>query len=687
MESRANTETPYLVLATDLPMGASFGDLPQEIVAGIVELLDTSHPPSLLSFAQTSKHQYAIASRVLFRCVRMTLGDTEGPERLRAEVQKWEAMLLRSDAFPHVRRLILYSTDLEREMPGNPYLALEPCERDDDPTHWRSCWDLYHNWWSPGDSEFDPLPLSMSNVEDWQSLVHLVRQLKGLTDVFYACVTPFPVCLLETIHAQLPRCRLHHFNFHLRDPDGAYERALSRSPALYSIGDLDHVDDVKSRNIARRHAPHLRNVFVWPSRRTINDAGRGDCEHLVDSCEAPISALQHFELGRSRADWDPDFLSDFAIISRVAFDNYSALRNLKLHSPIDYHTLPGPENFPALVTLALTSVTTVAVASSYWTAALAFIRNLPRLTTLQLVAWKRSVSVIPGLSPGLRKLQLLTHHDQGADRLLCDHIHQLATLCPLLEELAIQTRRSRGDASEVALYQALGRLPRLRSLSLELDASPSPLVQIPLDDGTVAPDTAVEPWFDAWGAEYLQGMLTKGVPSIHPYRRGHLFDVFVNSAVDQALALSIFAVIDGAKSTIEGTDQVIPLERLEVAARNGNAFPQNRSRVTPWIALRPYLHDVLARKWLVRRDVRDDARQVLHVTELCHPNGCQCVAWGTPQGWCGRRGPRKARGIDSDTRELVSKGGPFAEVWQQLWPDRGDGKGWWEAWESWPLEL
>lgn len=45
-------------------------------------------------------------------------------------------------------------------------------------------------------------------------------------------------------------------------------------------------------------------------------------------------------------------------------------------------------------------------ASSNWTAALSFTRNLPRLTTLQLIAWNRSVSVLPGLSPNLRTLHL-----------------------------------------------------------------------------------------------------------------------------------------------------------------------------------------------------------------------------------------------------------------------------------------
>jgi len=129
-----------------LKMAAGLGGFPPEVVAGIAEVLDASHPPSLLAFTPTSKHYYAIPSRFLFRTIRMTLGDAEEPETLRREVDKCKATLLRSDAFAYVRRLILYSTDLERKMPDNPYLALGPCERDDDPEHLRSCWDIYHSW-------------------------------------------------------------------------------------------------------------------------------------------------------------------------------------------------------------------------------------------------------------------------------------------------------------------------------------------------------------------------------------------------------------------------------------------------------------------------------------------------------------------------------------------------------------
>lgn len=127
-------------------MAVELGDRPPEIVAGI---LDASHPSSLLAVAQTSKHHYAISIRFLFRTVKMTLDVAEEPEELRRNVKQWEAMLFRSDAFAYVRRLIFYSTDLGRDTPANPYLKLEPPERDDHPAHSWICWDTYQNCWYP----------------------------------------------------------------------------------------------------------------------------------------------------------------------------------------------------------------------------------------------------------------------------------------------------------------------------------------------------------------------------------------------------------------------------------------------------------------------------------------------------------------------------------------------------------
>lgn len=72
--------------------------------------------------------------------------------------------------------------------------------------------------------------------------------------------------------------------------------------------------------------------------------------------------------------------------------------------------------------------------------------------------------------------------------------------------------------------------------------------------------------------------------------------------------------MDSAKHVIQG-DTVLPLESVTVSAFGGLEFAQRGRMVPPTVKLRPYLTAV-NRKWLVQRDVRDDARHMLHVSEL-----------------------------------------------------------------------
>ncbi|KAH8758273.1 hypothetical protein F5883DRAFT_717617 [Diaporthe sp. PMI_573] len=189
----------------------------------------------------------------------------------------------------------------------------------------------------------------------------------------------------------------------------------------------------------------------------------------------------------------------------------------------------------------------------------------------------------------------------GGARLCDDHIHRLADICPNLEHLRIEVRRSRGDAAEVARYRSLGRLPRLQKLDLYLDVSPPGYV----DDSTpTSHDTDIEPWFDKQDAVYLRGRLG-------PYRQGHMRDVFLNSAIDEALALSIFEVINGAKPKSPGRVSPLPLEHVYLRTSGGDAFPQGtyaRSTLTPFLT-------ALEHWWGIERDVREDAREVFHVNE------------------------------------------------------------------------
>jgi hypothetical protein len=618
-------------------MDLGMESLSNEILTCISELLDISHPPSLVAFAQTSKRHYAISSRWLFRTVLIAGESSELPRR----AQKWESMLLRNGAFTYVRRLVIYSCGVKRELPDNPYLALEPCERDDDATRLQSCWDLYRDL-----CVRHPISWEVRN-EDCRDLARLLRQLRGLTDTFYVCNGQFPPCLLETLHVELPQCRLHNYTFNLTDPNGAYERSLATSPCLYGIGDLGRLDNGTGLSLAVRHAPRLKNFFLWLWDPI-------DFVIVVDV--SGVSPLEHFQLD-ARPTSEMELPS--VVVHRIAFGDLSALRVLKLNIEIDHRTLPAPDDFPSLVTLTLTCPTS-SIPDQYWDNLLAFLRDLPSLTTLQLKRWKRSVPVVSGLSPNLRTLNISTHVTRDTDHLRIDHIQRLAELCPHLEDLTIEIPRSRGDASEVALYRALGLLPRLQRVALSLDVSQPPPVRITARDGTVTSDTVVEPWFDVWDTEYIR-------EGGHTYRNGHVRDILVNHAVDDLLVRSIFEVMDSTKKDICGKD-VLTLELLEVSVEQANLYVQDSlPGASEWL-LRMYT-DALHRKWSVKRDVRDDARHIFHV--------CRTDRGGM------------LRLTDIGKTRLVGLNGEehFAGVWKRLWPDRGDGRDWWDAWQSWPLDL
>ncbi|KAJ4415851.1 hypothetical protein N0V82_007111 [Gnomoniopsis sp. IMI 355080] len=359
----------------------------------------------------------------------------------------------------------------------------------------------------------------------------------------------------------------------------------------------------------------------------------------------------------------PESPVSFNAVSWVVDGNFSALRVLKLDLVITrLDGLPGAKEFPVLETLVFTCAKTTR--AEYWKTLLTFLHDLPRLTTLKLTDWARSISLLPGLNPNLRHLDFSTRVHLFGEPIKDDHIRQLADVCPFLEELTVEVRRSRGNAKEVSLYRAIGRLRRLQHLTLHLDASPPGLdstVEFFDPNGElISHGTMIEPWFGAEDARTVDGPL-------RPYRQGHIYDVLVNSAVDRDLAHAIFDVVNNAKNALGGA--VLPLERVKIDASRGEMFqPAGRwSPRTP--VMLPFLA-ALQRIWLVERGVRDDARDVLQVTEMGRESrldhsSCQ------------------AKYLEESRDEYLFK--DLFDMWQRVWPSEEDNRPW-ESWKSFPLD-
>ncbi|KAJ4386835.1 hypothetical protein N0V93_009733 [Gnomoniopsis smithogilvyi] len=651
----------------------TIANLPPELLHRISELLNATHPRSLVAFAQTSKRLYVIASRLLFRTMKITL--TEG-ERLAKDVHSWETVLLRDKGLQHVRRLILRGIDYECEPHHNPYFSLKECERVDYDTDLESCWDLYlydlylYDW--GGEEEFD------IKENDWELLARLMKRLTGLPDLFFACPGPFPPLLLQVLHKVSSRCRLHHYTFRLSASHEASlqadERALITSPCLFTVGDLtaDAADasiNVASLSLARRNAPSIRRVFLyWRGPKGYEHGSRNDEDKSNRPDTPALESLQIFKhyLYHLNVDECPDSAVPSGVIDREVLHDYSALRVLKINTPIMDRTLPSPANFPCLVTLSV--VCPRAPVSLAWsTHFMAFVRDLPRITTLRVLGWDRSTSFRPGLNKRLQKLHLKTRANRGGPPLLEDHVFQLAEMCPALEDLAIEINRSRGDAAEVESYRALGRLPRLQRLKLGLDATPPGIIP----DDIIQIPSHVEPWFeDGWDSESPRNGLI-------PHRNGHVRDALVNSAIDSTLALSIVGVINSAKEENKKSDlkprtEILPLERVEMEANNGGSFAQMTRMSGPAAKGLQSSLVLLKRRWIIERDVRDDSRNILHVREVDKDDRIKAQAQSLEPG-VGKTGDDYVR-----------------EVWRRVWPtaDTAERLGdWWKQWESWPLDL
>lgn len=644
-------------------MGSTtFESLHAELLRRVCDYLDETHPESLLAFARVSKTCYAVASGLLFRAIKFAVSD--GPQLIQ-DVQKWEAILLRENGFRHVRRLILHCLN-DGEVKGrhNGYLSLDPYERYTDDLGLRSCWDLHVH---------HPLPSTAYNEssltnEVWESVAYLMKRLTGLADIFWACSVPLPVCLLQTLHADLQRCRLHHYPFDLSlkesiEPHGS---ALVKSPCLFSIGEVNLVLDALAWDEMRHQSLRMKEAHVWLPFDGVMDFF-GDEDNIPRWTGKQLhqpNALEIFQLNRPPSSSERPL--SFSVVRWAAHNNFSALRVLRLDTMVsNLDHLPLAKEFPALETLSFMCFH--AARLEYWNTLSNFLSALPRLTALQIKDWACSVSFVPALNPNLRHLDFRTRGPVYGAPLKGDHIHQLANICPNLEELNVIIKRSRGNAEEVSLYRAIGRLRRLQYLTLGLDAAPpgldSTIEYFDPNGEMISNGTAIEPWFDAEDARTVDGPL-------RPYRRGHIYDALVNSAIDSGLARSIFDVVNETKKGIKGS--VLPLERLQLEAFGGHKF-QPAGRWSPRDPImRPFLA-ALRRTWLIERDVRDDARDVLHVTELNRLIREQ--DYWSPQ----------AQHLTEKREEYKLQ--DIFDMWQRVWPWDDTASGQWETWSSLPLAV
>ncbi|KAI1143384.1 hypothetical protein F5Y05DRAFT_368432 [Hypoxylon sp. FL0543] len=635
----------------------TLGDLPLEIVFDICELLYHARFSSLVSFARSNKAFYAVATTFLSRTLRVS-GNDSGTVAL--DVQEHFRRLRRDDAFEHVRHLTIvghygaYRSEDYR-------LSIPPPTRDVEIDYRFNTFGFFKHMRN-GRPEWEPNDI-------WRPLVDLIKQLPHLADLMYHRPDLLPPCLLEALHEHQPRCRLHIDDFQLHSLDSerpdlnSHELMVATSPCLYSItlppalvpARWLPVNAVYALQcIVGRLAPNLRMVRSPPGRVLSSSSGPDG----VNSSSHPLwklldtmpqadrglpGSLHYLHLYPSRKNYilQGQALADWSLHISFAFLQTLRLDGLVAEDALDF-LARAPHGFPSLETLALklkkSSLGGADSINRYYDLARQFISTLRGLNTLKIEGWHHRIDLSTILGSELRTLSLRSYR---GEHLTAQDVVQIRERCPFLTNLSLPILRSRGDASEIAVYKELGALPRLQTLSLVMDAL--------LPPRTLSGHPPPDPSFDDYDRQ----------PSGYDrYLNGHFRHVFINGAMDANLALDIFETISRAKLK----DNSTRLQKLYIwFSRDSYSAPENH--------LGRY-STAFRYPWLVERSLRDDSTQPLVVRELDRMN---------------RRVQERIQDDDEAAIGSRRSSGNLDSIFRRIWPERSEGSHWRGDWHSFPL--
>jgi hypothetical protein len=215
-----------------------------------------------------------------------------------------------------------------------------------------------------------------------------------------------------------------------------------------------------------------------------------------------------------------------------------------------------------------------------------------------------------------------------------EHLLQIQAGCPVLEELAIPVKRNKSSASEAKIYRCFAKMESLKFLILTLDCS----------NWRVTQDNTYNPQYDEEDQKF--------VDSYYPYlMRGTLKETFINCAVDEALARSIWEAVSKNKTGRR-------LERLELWTTGGREYgtPGSSSQVSD-------LLDNLSRSWLIERVPRDNQEDI-SVREL---------------------GRHERVAHDAKVRERRET--EPQKIFCEVWPSKEGSESWQDDWSSYPLQI
>ncbi|KAI8937393.1 hypothetical protein NX059_005120 [Plenodomus lindquistii] len=657
----------------------TMASLPLEMLEQIAARLEAAHRPSLTAFSLASKACYNAALFLIFQNISIMI---ETPEGLQRDAGRLLEALLRTNAARHVYSIAVRgafrlgtkktdTSDTGSRRPWKPDIA-EILDEEE--------YVHYSGEENAGSRYvvYDERVIEASSAEDmaWAPFLDVLKATVGLRDLIYECRNQLPPSLLRTLHKQHPSCRLHHLTFRFRTllwgVPYPYEMELATSPSLYRLNvfctnqdsdaDFDYNEDAVME-LAAGLAPNLKEVTILKSDSPLASSRRserrppwqglpGYSREMVGSLTS-LSVLQH---GR-------DVIQTWA--KHTDFTKLQHLRMGKgLRAPL--HGISGEEmewmaqntSFPSLKTLCinLDRHDTYHEMPNYCDNAINFFQSLESLEELFIygpMEPRMLKVVLTHHGPTLKKLSMVPEEPRSLVRdrqhipltFTEDRVMQIQALCPVLENLTIPVCRDKSSASEAAIYRRFSEMESLRVLFLILDCA----------TWRIDRDPTYYPQFEGEDDEVIS--------SIHycVVKRGHLRDHFINSAVDEGLARSIWMRITQNKIGKR-------LERLKLWTKD--AFYTGPAEYV----LPRRFNKSTARSWLIERSPRDDREEVTVKELMQRAREEQRLFIPATE----HRDPN-ATGVDRSLKEVI-------EIFESIWPPKPGSRDWREDWASFPLQ-
>ena len=715
----------------------SLQKLPSELLGSITDHLKRDHPPSLFNLALVNKSFYTwylpIINSLLFSEVILDVKTGIHQKTGIHEIfQSLDKKLEKAHGFEHVRQLVIREhecspkpNDNEWHPPKTSDIKGELFQQPDYPWLW------YKNQLHECIKRFTPAVEFKTGIYDfWQPLVDLIRKLPKLDDLQFICERPFPMTVLDALHQYQPQCRLHLWIYEFRSLHNPQtesdEFRLVSSPLLHSISleiqcpgkSLADPKPCYQREALRRVvqlAPNLKTATVdhthglWPMFDFDwhpNPPGFTKFPREEEMAVTPkLGSLTCLVL-HDHDNIEPETLEAWSKVT-----DFSKLEFLHIGS-VTQETLEFATwkcSFPSLKGLRLNLIYDRR-SFDFFGVASQFVQSLPPLEELYIDGWHSLLpveSIVERHGSRLRTLHL-TYSMRYANRCLTESdVKQIASHCPLLEDLNCKIQRSLGDASEVRIYRALGTIPRLRFLKINFCAFDPALhggeedevwSYVPpwTSEGLEHPPAPSDPSFD----EFENQVSDFNFEQNHRPRNGHVQRFLINSAVDKDLACAIFRTIASGKAPDSAPLLTLDLnfdERRDffLFMHNWRVEPSPRdddsSELTAWEpnkqpprkgTLPPEWRENFRRLWPLPEEVQEEIQREKSEAERIEAEKNEAEKEKAPEK---RKSKRASAGNWLKQKMLPVRGGPKLKG---VMPSRNEAKrdsNWLNEWHSFPL--